>query len=152
MEQLKWSGNHLQYYLPVKVNNQVIVAVWAKKPYIEGYYEWQNLNINNIDNNCIIIGDFNSNSCWDHLHGKRNHTAVVKQLKSKGLVSAYHALSEEQHGSESKNTFYLYRDLKKGFHIDYAFCKDKRIRGFQVGDFIKIQAFSDHVPVVLVYE
>ena len=78
LQQLNWSGSHLQYYLPVKVNDQVIVAIWAKKPYIEGYYEWQKLNNNNINDACIIIGDFNSNSCWDHLHGKRNHTAVVE--------------------------------------------------------------------------
>ncbi len=151
LERLNWPGSHLQYYLPVIVNNQAIVAVWAKKPYIEGYYEWQNLNINNIDNNCIIIGDFNSNSCWDHLHGNRNHTAVVEQLKSKGLVSAYHTLSKEQQGSESKNTFYLYRDLTRGFHIDYAFCSEKRIRDYIIEEYKKSQQFSDHVPIVLEY-
>ena len=152
LERLNWPGNHLQYYLPVRVNNQVIVAVWAKKPYIEGYYEWQKLNINNIDNNCIIIGDFNSNSCWDHLHGNRNHTVVVEQLKSKGLVSAYHTLSKDQQGAENVNTFFLYRDLTRGFHIDYAFCEEKRINKLQIEDFIKVQPFSDHVPIILEYE
>ena len=152
LKQLEWTGSHLHYYLPVRVNNQVIIAVWAKKPYIEGYYKWQNLNVNNIDSNCIIIGDFNSNSCWDHLHGNRNHTAVVELLKNKGLFSAYHALTQEQQGAENVNTFYLYRDLTKGFHIDYAFCMQNRIRNYEIEDYKKFQQFSDHAPIILEYE
>lgn len=152
LQQLNWSGSHLQYYLPVKVNDQVIVAIWAKKPYIEGYYEWQKLNNNNINDACIIIGDFNSNSCWDHLHGKRNHTAVVEQLKCKGLVSAYHTLKKEQQGNENIKSFFLYRDLARGFYIDYAFCTEKRIVKFKVEDYKKFQQFSDHAPIILEYE
>ena len=151
LQQLNWSGSHLQYYLPVKVNDQVIVAIWAKKPYIEGYYEWQKLNNNNINDACIIIGDFNSNSCWDHLHGKRNHTAVVEQLKCKGLVSAYHTLKKEQQGNENIKSFFLYRDLARGFYIDYAFCAEKRIVKFKVEDYKEFQQYSDHTPIVLEY-
>ena len=152
LEQLNWSNNSLKYYLPVKINDQVIVAVWAKKPYIEGYYDWQNINTDNINDSCIIIGDFNSNSCWDHLHGDRNHTAVVEQLKCKGLVSAYHTLTKEQQGAENKNTFFLYHDLTRGFHIDYAFCAEERITDFIIEDYKEIQQFSDHAPIVLEYK
>ena len=152
LERLNWLDSSLRYYLPFKVNNTVIVAVWAKKPYIEGYYEWQSINTGNINDNCIVIGDFNSNSIWDHMHGKRNHTAVVKMLNDKGLVSAYHVLAKEQQGAENNNTFYLYRDLTKGFHIDYVFCAEKRIKSFKIEEYKKFQQYSDHVPIVLEYE
>ncbi len=151
LEQLNWPSNSLQYYLPVRVNDQVIVAVWAKKPYIEGYYDWQKINLDNIDSSCVIIGDFNSNACWDHLHGKQNHTAVVGQLKNKGLISAYHALTKEQQGTENTSTYFMYRDFTKGFHIDYAFCAEKRIMDFKVENYKEFQQASDHTPIVLEY-
>ena len=58
----KWESYGLKSYISCKVNNSFnLLAVWACKPYIEGYLTYQTQNLNLFDSNMIIIGDFNSN-------------------------------------------------------------------------------------------
>lgn len=147
-----WQKYCLRNFLSIKVNNEFdLVAVWACKPYIEEYYIYQSINIQNNNNRTVIMGDFNSNAIWDKEHDNRTHTAVVQQLQSIGLCSAYHYIYNELQGSEGKHTFYLYRHPNKGYHIDHCFTSANNIAGYHVFDSPEWLAKSDHVPVMLEY-
>ena len=150
LQKENWITGPLRHFLPFTANGIPIVGVWAGKPYIEEYFIWQSLNIDKINEKTIIIGDFNSNAKWDYKHGLRNHTEVVKQLHSKGLTSAYHILNKEEYGDECVSTFFQYRHLDRGYHIDYAFCNSQIISEFHIADYKDWRDLSDHTPLQLI--
>ena len=143
-----WPEYCLRCFKSVKVNHSFdLLAVWACEPYIEEYCIYQAINIDKYDERTVIIGDFNSNAIWDKAHGKRSHSAVVAQLKEKYIVSAYHHLSGERHGEESKYTFYLYKHKDKPYHIDYCFTNPNNIKNFEILNGEKWLEYSDHMPI-----
>lgn len=145
-----WNAYCLRNFLSINIDKKFdLVGVWACKPYIEEYYIYQNINYNKINNNTIIIGDFNSNKKWDKKHYDRNHSNVVNELKEKGLISAYHYINNEEQGEESKNTFYLYRHLDKGYHIDYCFIDKTKIKSFEILYNESWLKYSDHLPIMI---
>ncbi len=145
-----WNTYCLRNFLSVNVDKTFdLVGVWACNPYIEEYYVYQSINYDNISNNTIIIGDFNSNTKWDKKHNDRNHSNVVHALKEKGLVSAYHYFYGEDQGAESMNTFYLYRHPEKGYHIDHCFIEKDRIKDYKIMAGEEWLKYSDHLPVML---
>ncbi len=145
-----WNSYCLRHFLSVRVNSKFdLLAVWACKPYIEEYFTYQSIHKDKFNKNTIIIGDFNSNSIWDSNHDKRNHSAVVSQLKEIGLVSAYHIENEEKQGKETQNTFFLYRHPDKSYHIDYAFVDKDRIKSFEIPKSDIWLKYSDHKPIIL---
>jgi exodeoxyribonuclease III len=100
----------------------------------------------------VLVGDFNSNACWDD--GRvRNHSALVDRLARCGIHSAYHRITAEAHGAETKPTFYLYRQMERPYHLDYCFT-DLPVRSVEVGTYAQwsglksVGGVSDHVPVV----
>lgn len=150
MEKLNWNSNGLKYFLPVRINHQLdILGVWACKPYIEEYYVYQNMNIDKYGLNTMIIGDFNSNKIWDKGHGTRNHSAVVNQLRQIGLESVYHYAYSEAQGEETQKTFYLYRHIDKGFHIDHCFANVSYVKHYSILSDQTWLNYSDHLPLVL---
>ena len=150
IEKLAWESNSLRYFLPVRINHTFdLVAVWACKPYIEAFYEYERLHHRKIDRNTVILGDFNSNVVWDRLHGQRNHTTATRLLQERGLVSAYHYVTSEAPGQESTATFYMYRDKTKPHHIDYCFCSEARLKQMTVLNPDQFLAYSDHVPIAI---
>ncbi len=145
-----WQTYCLRNFISLRINDKFdLVGVWACSPYIEEYYIYQSINIENYDENTIIIGDFNSNTIWDKGHGKRNHSAVVKQLSSLGLCSAYHHVAGEEQGQETAKTFFLYKHLDKAYHIDHCFVNKDRIINYKVCDVNEWLKYSDHIPIVL---
>lgn len=145
-----WGKCNLRCFLSVKVDDEFdLVGVWACKPYIEEYYLYQHINIENYNKKTIVIGDFNSNSLWDKKYGNRNHTNVVNELEEKGLISAYHYTYNEKQGCESQKTFYLYRNIDKGYHIDYCFIDKKRLKKFEILNDSKWLKLSDHMPMAI---
>ena len=150
IEKLAWESNSLRYFLPVRINHTFdLAAVWACKPYIEAFYEYERLHHRKIDRNTVILGDFNSNVVWDRLHGQRNHTTATRLLQERGLVSAYHYVTSEAPGQESTATFYMYRDKTKPHHIDYCFCSEARLKQMTVLNPDQFLAYSDHVPIAI---
>ncbi len=150
MEINDWPAYCLRHFISVKLNDEFdLVGVWASPPYIEEYYIYQSINIDKYNENTIIIGDFNSNAIWDKSHRKRNHTAVVNELKEKNIHSAYHCITNEKAGCESQSTFHLYRHEDKNYHIDYCFINPKRIKVFEILEYKKWQQYSDHSPIVI---
>jgi exonuclease III len=151
-------GNKL--FLPFILNNgTTILAVWTKgskrtaHSYVGQIWGYLNLNMRNIDTeNCLVIGDFNSNAAWDNKRPEGNHSHVVDLLKSVGLDSLYHIMSDEQHGSETIPTFYMYRDQTKGYHIDYCFASKafaSKPYSLEFGEPTSWLNNSDHIPLIL---
>lgn len=150
LEAKDWQSHSLRYFLPVTINDKVnLICVWACKPYIEEYFIYQSININRYDSNTIIIGDFNSNSIWDKKNSNRTHTAVVNELEKIRLRSIYHLKSCENQGQESEKTFYLYRNLEKGYHIDHCFAFPDIVRDYKILSDTKWLNYSDHIPIYL---
>lgn len=144
-----WPKYVLRNFLSVRVQEVFdLVAVWACNPYIEEYCIYQSINLTRITETSVVIGDFNSNSIWDRLHGTRNHTRVVGELKQKGLYSAYHTMTGEQPGEETSPTFYLHRHLDKSFHIDYCFLAPSRLNKMCILDNGWL-SHSDYLPLLV---
>jgi exodeoxyribonuclease-3 len=100
----------------------------------------------------VICGDFNSNAIWDHGRKIRNHSAVVKLLRERKLFSVYHAFFSEEHGKETKSTYYFWHRKDRCFHIDYTFVLDSwasQLKDVTIGRYEDWRATSDHVPVVV---
>ena len=151
MERNDWPVYCLRHFVSVKLNGLIdLIGVWASPPYIEEYYIYQSINIDKYGDRTLIIGDFNSNVKWDKDHGKRNHSTVVKELKEKNIVSAYHYVTGEKEGAETKSTFYLYRHDDKKYHIDYCFLNPTYIKKFEILESEKWLEHSDHMPIQII--
>lgn len=152
-----------RYILPITVNNEKtrfnLFAIWAQnnipepsKQYIAQVWlalqEYKNL----LNENCILIGDFNSNTIWDNDYPKiANHTDVVNFLNDYNIKSIYHLKNDETHGSETIKTLAFTKNTDKLYHIDYCFAS----RSFYENSNMKIESFdnwldkSDHVPMII---
>jgi endonuclease/exonuclease/phosphatase family metal-dependent hydrolase len=100
----------------------------------------------------ILAGDLNSNKIWDAHRKVGNHSAVMKLLDERGLVSAYHEHFGEPQGEESRHTMFFFRRRDKTFHLDYIFIPRgwaSRLRTAEVGDCETWLKLSDHCPVVV---
>lgn len=134
----------------LKSEQQTLLGVWTHKPnYIEDLYDFT-VNYGNILNqNTIIVGDFNSNSIWDKSHGAKSHSCVVENLREKGLSSVWHTLNREVHGNESVATLFFHKNLNQPFHIDYCFAHKNIMQSISVGKFHEWIAYSDHMPLTI---
>ena len=134
-----------------------ILAVWAHAGsnrsvgYIYQLWEYLKANEKTLDwDNLVIIGDWNSNALWDKKRKVGNHSDVCNFLNSKGLFSGYHSDGEIPHGSEPDNTFFMHRNLDKGYYIDYLFAASKFFTSSEkmnIGDRNKWLQYSDHLPI-----
>ncbi len=101
----------------------------------------------------VVLGDFNSNSIWDHEHPPHlNHSSVVARLQAHGLVSAYHHHRQQPQGQETEPTFYLQWNEAKPFHLDYCFLPRRwapGIRRVDIGGYEAWREHSDHRPLLV---
>jgi exonuclease III len=149
----------LELFLPCKVNgNFSLLAVWnraANSPTFQYIGQlWKFLQKHEqflATEHALLIGDLNSNACWDVWDRWWNHSDVVKQLQGVGLTSLYHHIYRELQGKETMPTFYMYRKRDKPYHIDYAFLSAKLLDGatFEVGDPAEWIELSDHMPLIV---
>jgi len=101
-----------------------------------------------------VVGDFNSAPQWDK--PKRPKFAnLIKRYSDVGLSSAYHRLTDEPFGTETRPTHW-WRDREidgPRLHIDYAFNPDTwaEFAALEVGGFEQWVAVagSDHAPLIL---
>jgi len=143
-----WPVYCLRHFLSLRINDSFdLLGVWACAPYIEEYCIYQAINIDKYDGNTVIIGDFNSNAIWDKDHGRRNHSTVVAQLLEKGIVSAYHHVTHEEHGKETVPTYCMYKHADKPYHIDYCFTSPCNILDFKILNDNTWLQHSDHFPI-----
>lgn len=138
-----------------------IVAIWACAPdqeerYIRQVHKLLDLRIlQKLPPRALVVGDFNSNTIWDGKHRERSHSRVVGKFSLAGYRSAYHDLYDEPQGQESISTFFLHRDPRKPYHIDYAFLSPQLRQ-----DLIKVEIgrpevwlrTSDHMPFSIEFD
>jgi exonuclease III len=151
----------LIYFLPVSYQDTAILGVWAfnrrATRKLEGssgfpidainhYKDWLKSH-----KNMIVAGDFNNGPRWDRSGSKNNFHTFNSQFNDLGLYSAYHSLSGELAGQETKPTYFHQRNSEKGFHIDYIFSNLSGKGKVEIGDFKDWSKLSDHVPVVSEY-
>jgi len=158
LEKLPWNDNNLQSFLPCKVNGSLnLIAVWtkhAKSPnfrYIGQLWKYMQLHKKKMKNApFILVGDWNSNTCWDEWDRWWNHSDVVKELNDLGAYSIYHQFYNEEQGKESRPTLYHLRNRKKPYHVDYAFISKQLLdkNDIYIGDADEWLEFSDHMPLV----
>jgi endonuclease/exonuclease/phosphatase family metal-dependent hydrolase len=71
-------------------------------------------------------------------------------LESLGLASAYHSFTGEQHGAESKKTFFLTKRNDRASHIDYCFVhKSLLVASVSIPMYATWRVYSDHVPLIV---
>ena len=144
-----WPKYGLEYFLSCRIDDKFnLLGVWGCNNYIEDIHTYVQIHRYNLEN-CIVGGDFNSNAIWNKGHKRRNHSAVVNDLKSAGLDSAYHVLNKEIQGCETQKTFYLYRHQTRPFHIDYFFCPTTILQSFEIEPYDKWISYSDHIPIMV---
>ena len=148
-----------RYVVPMQVRGPrpfLLLAIWAQNDgankYVRGVIRAIDLCDGIIRSHpTVALGDFNSNSIWDHEHPEgRNHTALVERLDSLGLVSAYHAYHGEPHGAETRPTFFEYRHEHRPYHLDFCFLPKTWgafVRNVTVGPFADWSPLSDHMPL-----
>lgn len=149
----------LELFLPCKINRSInLLAAWTREAnsptfrYIGQLWKFLQRHENFLSSgSAALIGDLNSNTCWDVWDRWWNHSDVVQQLDAIGINSLYHYLNNEQQGAESKPTFYMYRKIGKPYHIDYAFLSADLLKfaTCEIGDPLKWLETSDHMPLII---
>ncbi|WP_339758140.1 endonuclease/exonuclease/phosphatase family protein [Algoriphagus aquimarinus] len=161
LELLDWTNNYednpVKHFLTCRVNSEFdLIAVWThynKSPtfgYIGQFWKYLQLHKSNFKN-CLIVGDFNSNSIWDKPKRAWNHSEVVRELEEINITSLYHFEGNQTQGNEEHPTFFLQKNLNKPYHIDYIFGSSgfrnnlEKIEIGKVEDWIRL---SDHLPLI----
>jgi exonuclease III len=149
----------LELFLPCKINGSLsLLAAWTREAnsptfgYIGQLWKFLQKHEHFLaTEHAALIGDLNSNACWDVWDRWWNHSDVVRQLTGAGLTSFYHHVHRERQGEETKPTFYMYRKREKSYHIDYAFLSEKLLKGAvcEIGDPVIWLEFSDHMPLIV---
>jgi exonuclease III len=157
---LDWNDDGLQSFLPCRVNDAFdLVAVWTKQAnspnfrYIGQLWKYLNLHGEKLAGKpALLIGDFNSNTCWDEWDRWWNHSDVVQILSDLRLHSLYHSYFEEVQGQESRPTLFHMKNKDKPYHIDYAFASgdlfDPAMNAVEVGVMASWLSLSDHMPII----
>lgn len=162
LEALDWDSNYeghrVKLFLPILINKSYqLLAVWTHRNNSPNFgyigQMWKYLKINKERfKDILIIGDLNSNSIWDQWDRWWNHTDVINELKEQEIESVYHYINKEEQGKEKMPTFFLYRNIEKGYHIDYFLIKSKwleNIRSYEIKQRDFWLKYSDHIPQLL---
>jgi len=147
----------LESFIPCTLNGHFVLwAVWTRQAnsptfrYIGQLWKYlQKHKATLSGKDAFVIGDFNSNVCWDAWDRWWNHSDVVRELEELEIHSLYHAIKNEAQGSESNPTFYMHRKRERPFHIDYAFLSKKYLPSalLEVGNPSIWLEHSDHMPL-----
>jgi endonuclease/exonuclease/phosphatase family metal-dependent hydrolase len=108
-----------------------------------------------LGNPAILVGDFNSNKIWDHKDRVGNHSDVVRKLADNNIHSIYHHHLGLEHGKENHPTFFLQRNQKKSYHIDYCFASANiidKVQKVEVGTYENWSVHSDHSPLAITFD
>lgn len=150
-----------KFVIPVEVEGPqsfLMLAVWAKVNEGCRYIECVVRAIEAYEHllrpgRTVLIGDLNSNAIWDRKRSfELSHSGLVKRLDEFGMVSAYHAYFNEQHGKESTSTIYLNWNESKPYHIDYCFIPKEwmpHVRSVAIGSNEEWRKLSDHRPLLV---
>jgi exonuclease III len=154
---LGWKADQLKSLLPCLVNQTTkLLAVWTKQAgsptfgYMGQFWKYLQINKHRLEgDNVIVCGDFNSNAIWDRSDRWWNHSDVVRELADINIHSLYHHHAQMDQGDEADATFFMQRNRKKGYHIDYAFVSNNLVAdsSISVGNPDDWLVDSDHMPL-----
>jgi exonuclease III len=165
-ELLEIFNPEFRYILPFRVTGRgrtfTLFAIWAMNNKINRdtrYIGQIWLAINHYENllgdSTILIGDFNSNKIWDYKDRVGNHSDVVSKLEDKNIYSVYHRFFEIEQGKEKHPTFFLQRNKKKSYHIDYCFASNdiyNKLQSVEIGSYKEWTTHSDHSPLIINFD
>lgn len=151
-------GHHekVPYTLPLMVDGagfpKFLLAVWPtrfrdRRPYpglLMAALRQFEFYLSRFD--AIVTGDFNCFPGQPVHKESPTFTDCIRFLEGHGLRSAYHELTGEEFGEESKATYYHYRHADQPMMLDYTFTSAKP-GSFQIGDWNSEDC--DHCPLVL---
>lgn len=159
-------NKEIKLFLPVKVTGGDfdfhLFAVWANNPndpdgqYIEQV--WKGIHHYNKllgKGPVLLTGDFNSNTIWDKPRRIGNHSAVVEKLANKEIYSVYHKHLNQVQGKELHPTFFLHRNVKKPYHLDYCFASAdlyNKVTHLEIGKSENWIKHSDHLPLIIQFD
>jgi len=160
VRRLDEAATGIQWVVPYEVTgpeNFTLIAVWAcevkgnkRESYVgqigralHEHPEWF------CKGPVVMMGDFNSNACFDEGRRDWNHSSMVDELSKHGLESVYHALEGKEHGKDEAPTFHLQKKSAKPFHLDYIFAPQawRSRMSVSVGSYSTWKPFSDHCPI-----
>lgn len=152
----------IDYFLPLRLKGTReidLYAIWAMpykgstlKSYVGRVWAGIHHYRDQLNDDAILIGDYNSNAIWDKGRSVGKHTDVVAFLKEKNIVSFYHKRKRATPGKEKDATFYMYKKLDKPYHIDYCFATESLLTRkvkLKIGDPAKWMILSDHMPLII---
>ena len=129
----------------------VFVGVWTHPPYNEVAWDSMTACVNAAEGLPVVAaGDFNSSP---GVRGQERTSAqFLERMRDElGLVSAYHHLTGEAPGEETRATYYHQWNESNPFHIDYCFLPEawvNRLTGVSVGSYADWPR-SDHRPLTV---
>jgi exodeoxyribonuclease-3 len=154
-----WQTEDVKLFLPFTIDDKyTVLGVWTKGNRDDAFAYigqlWKYIQIHKskvLDEQTLVMGDFNSNAIWDKPDRWWNHSDVVAELEEIGLHSVYHSLYGEPHGKESRPTLFLQRNCIKPYHVDYIFASADLLPNsrIHVGHFDQWLHISDHMPLSL---
>ena len=156
-------NSSFEYILPISLNcnnsSTNLFCIWAmphqtdrSKNYVGQIWGAVHYYEKLLNQPSILIGDFNSNSFWDAKIKSGNHSDLVNFLKKNNIVSLYHTKNNITQGKESDPTFFLVKNKKKHYHLDYCFSNQKMITKntkIKVGNYKDWIKLSDHMPLFI---
>lgn len=129
----------------------VFVGVWTHPPFNKVAWEAMSACFAAADGLPVVAaGDFNSSPAV--IGRERESLRFLKRMQEElQLVSAYHHLSGQHPGEETRATYYHQWDKFQPFHLDYCFVPESwldRLAGVKIGNF-EDWPKSDHRPLTV---
>jgi len=146
-----WLNPALQYFLPLLIDGQLIIAAWPTTTEQNKPMKYPQIALSAIQEYApyikahptMITGDLN---CYKGQSGetkKYSIQAIFDTLAGMGLTSAYHQLKGEALGKETVPTYYHLFKESQPFFIDYTFSSIP-LKSYSLGEWDR--NLSDHVP------
>ena len=165
----RWD-QRLEWIAPVTISGEVsfqMLAVWAlneraqvkfkSKPPASQPIQMMRLYQKFLREPCVVAGDFDNNPVFHRNDPNWDMLELVALLSTAGLVSAYHAFAELEHG-DPRELPTRFRPTEDGgierHHVDYCFIPRSwlpALRKVQIGDpdvWVPSVQAEEHVPVV----
>lgn len=149
-----WFNPALQYFLPLLVGGQLIIAAWPTTTEQNKPMKYPQIALSAIQEYApyikalptIITGDMN---CYKGQSGETKRYSIqtiFDTLAEMGLSSAYHQWKGEALGEETVSTYYHQFKETQPFFIDYTFSRIP-LKSYHLGEWDK--DLSDHVPQII---
>lgn len=128
-----------------------LVAIWPSMTtkYLRAIHNAFQMRPNWLSGSVALAGDWNCHQRWDRKVKEPRFSTLLKDLAARGIRSAYHVDSGEEHGHEKRDTHFN-AGHRQPYHIDYIFLSQdlgERMKAFHLADLAAWSHCSDHAPL-----